>query len=182
VNLTKAKYDTPVTQGVQKATTTTSNQKHHRQQQRPVAYAFMYVNAAYTKRQYPKRLKQFFDFVGLDGDLEQQGQMFLEEARRQNDGTWATQQIVFYLDYHKQRVLNRKHKEGHITAGTLHTLYQPIKTFCDAYPDVSTKINWKRILRSLPRVKTFPNDIELILLGVPFVPKLLKYHSYNYNY
>ena len=100
----------------------------------------------------------------------------------QNDSTWATQQIVFYLDYHKQRVLNRKHKEGHITAGTLHTLYQPIKTFSDAYPDVSTKINWKRILRSLPRVKTFPNDIELILLGVPFVPKLLKYHSYNHNY
>jgi hypothetical protein len=87
VNLTKAKYDTHVTLGVQKATTTTSNQKHHRQQQRPVAYAFMYVNAAHIKRQYPKRLKQFFDFVGLEGDLEQQGQMFLEEVRRQNDST-----------------------------------------------------------------------------------------------
>jgi hypothetical protein len=39
VNLTKAKYDVPVTLGVQKATTTTSSN----QRQRPVAYAFMYV-------------------------------------------------------------------------------------------------------------------------------------------
>ena len=58
MNLTKAKYDVPVTLGVQKATTTTSSNQH----QRPVAYAFMYVNAADTKRQFPKRLKQFFDF------------------------------------------------------------------------------------------------------------------------
>ena len=34
--------------------------------QRPVAYAFAYVNSQRTKEQYPTRLRMFFDFIGLE--------------------------------------------------------------------------------------------------------------------
>jgi hypothetical protein len=43
-------------------------------QKTPVAYAFTYLNSPATVKQYPKRLQAFFEFVGLKGDLEQQGQ------------------------------------------------------------------------------------------------------------
>ncbi|MDQ4066461.1 MAG: hypothetical protein M3114_02605 [Thermoproteota archaeon] len=110
---------------------------------RPVDYAFIYINSPQTRKQYPTRLKQFFDFIGLDGDLEQQGQAFLEKARQKGNELWASHQLMFYLDYHKQRVLRKE-----ITAGTLQNLYKPIKMFCDAYPDVSANIHWKRINKS----------------------------------
>jgi hypothetical protein len=60
----------------QKATTTTSAKN-------PVAYAFSLIGSSkHTKRQYPKRLKLFFDYIGVQGtDLEQQGLVFLEQAR-----------------------------------------------------------------------------------------------------
>ena len=43
----------------------------------PVDYAFMYLKGDSTKRQYPKRLENFFKFIELPGkDLNEQGQHF----------------------------------------------------------------------------------------------------------
>ena len=140
---------------------------------RPVDYAFIYINSPQTRKQYPTRLKQFFDFIGLDGDLEQQGQAFLEKARQKGNELRASHQLMFYLDYHKQRVLRKE-----ITAGTLQNLYKPIKMFCDAYPDVSANIHWKRINKSLPRPKLYSNDraptIEEIRKLVEFPDRRIK--------
>jgi hypothetical protein len=44
--------------------TTTSSKKA------PVAYAYVYINSAVTRKYYIRRLKQFFDFLELPGDLE----------------------------------------------------------------------------------------------------------------
>jgi hypothetical protein len=35
---------------------------------RPVEYAYIYINSPQTRKQYSTRLKQFFDFIGLEGD------------------------------------------------------------------------------------------------------------------
>jgi integrase len=118
---------------------------------KPVAYAFIYVNSPQTKIQYPKRLKLFFDFIGLKGDLEEQGTAFLKQARQ--DETWASEQLMFFMDHHKQRVLKKE-----ISAGTLHNLLKPIKAFLDAYRDVSITIDWRRIKKALPRAKIYAND------------------------
>lgn len=90
-------------------------------------------------------------------NLEQQAQAFLEQAR-QDDDSWASEQLMFYLDHHKGRVLNKNHKEGHISAGTLHNLLKPIKLFMEAYPDIDRTINWKRIRKALPKAKLYAND------------------------
>jgi hypothetical protein len=86
---------------LQKITTTTTTTTQAEQQQsaqppppsqllpllrqtNPVLYAFKYLNSPQTQRQYPKRLKLFFDFLGFlrdgGGDLGQQGQAFLDKS------------------------------------------------------------------------------------------------------
>jgi hypothetical protein len=135
---------------VQKTAATTT--KTTQAKKTPVRYAFMYCNSPSTQRQYPKRLKIFFDFVGIEGnDLEEQGQNFLDKARQ--DSEWAQQSLMTYLAYHKQRVLRKE-----ISAGTLKTMWVPIKTFMDAFDDVADMIKWKRVSKSLPHMKTYSND------------------------
>jgi len=44
----------------------------------------MFCNSPSTKTQYPRRLKLFFDFIGLEGeDLEEQGQAFSDHAKQE---------------------------------------------------------------------------------------------------
>jgi hypothetical protein len=83
---------------------------------KPVSYAFMFCNNPSAKRQYPRRLKLFFDSIGLEVDLEQQGQAFLENSKQVHN--WPSQQIMMYLDHEKQHVLRKE-----MSAGTLKTLW-----------------------------------------------------------
>lgn len=120
---------------------------------KPVEYAFIYVNSSFTKVNYRSKLKQFFEYLGLQGDLEQQGQTFLERVRKEENRYWAQENIMLFLDFQKQRVLKKE-----ISAGTVWSSYRPIKAFCDAYDDVTDMIRWKRISKALPRAKSFSND------------------------
>jgi hypothetical protein len=96
----------------------------------PVEFAFILVRSPLTKKLCPGRLKLFFDHLGLRGEreegdsIEEQGKAFLAKAKSE-EPYWAGDSILFFLDHHKQRVLN---KEG-LAAGTLNNYYQTIKTF-----------------------------------------------------
>jgi hypothetical protein len=49
---------------------------------------FLYaLKAPETKRQYPRRLKVFLDFLKLEGNLEQQSKEFLEKAKQNPMGS-----------------------------------------------------------------------------------------------
>jgi hypothetical protein len=90
---------------------------------KPVSYAFMFCNSPSTKAQYPRRLKLFFDFIGLEGEhLEEQGQAFIDHAKQEEERAWSSQQIMMYLGNQKQRVLRKE-----ISPGTLKTLWTLIK-------------------------------------------------------
>jgi hypothetical protein len=58
---------------VQKATAAEGESKHRlasitgNNKKKPVTYALMYCSSPSTQRQYPRRLKLFFDFIGLEG-------------------------------------------------------------------------------------------------------------------
>ena len=119
----------------------------------PVRYAFVYCRTEVTKRVYRKRLKWFFDYIGLESstDIEQQGQAFLDNARQDPD--WATQQIMLYVDYLKQRFLKKE-----ITSATVRGFLMPIGTFTNAYKDISANIDWKRIVRAMPKPKEYASD------------------------
>jgi hypothetical protein len=56
----------------------------------PVSYAFTYLNSPDTRRQYPRNLKLFFDYLHLPGkNLEEQGQAFLAKAQGNNQQRWV---------------------------------------------------------------------------------------------
>jgi hypothetical protein len=63
--------------------------------QSPV-YSFMYaLKSSEARRQYPKRLKMLFDFLGLPDSLEEQATEFLEEARTNPQG--SQNRIIAFL-------------------------------------------------------------------------------------
>jgi hypothetical protein len=121
------------------ATITTTKRKE------PASYAFKYLNSPYAKRQYPRRLKLFFDHLELAGELEEQGQAFLDKAKE--NPQWAQESIIDFIDFHKKRVLRKE-----LAAGTLMNFFQPIKLFCEMN-DLTT-LNWKRLSKALPKAKS----------------------------
>jgi hypothetical protein len=60
---------------------------------------------------------------------------------------------MLYLEKHKKRVNTDKE----IAAGTLRTLYRPIKVFCEMH-DLDQTVHWKRITRGLQKAKDSAND------------------------
>jgi integrase len=110
----------------------------------------MYLRSQDSQRQYPKKLKLLFDHLGLEGNIEQQGQAFLEKAKGENQH-WAQESIILFLDDQKKRF----HK-GKLAAGTLKNIYQPIKLFCEMHG--LNAINWRRISMALPKARKASND------------------------
>jgi hypothetical protein len=104
------------------------------------------LKSSEARRQYPKRLKLFFDYLGLPGSLEEQATELLERAR--TSPQWCQDSIIAFLDFHKRRVGRKE-----LAAGTLQNYYRAAKLFCEMN-DLTT-INWKRISKGLPRVKNF---------------------------
>jgi hypothetical protein len=68
----------------------------------PVDFAFMSVRSLTTKKQYPRRLKRFFDYLSLEGNTEEeQAKTFLGRAMKEPE-FWVEDSILFYLNYHKE--------------------------------------------------------------------------------
>ena len=112
-------------------------------QNRPVFYAFSYLRNNDSQRQYPKKLKKLFDFLGLPGgdDTEQQARIFLQKAKG-GDPHWAQENIMAFLVYQRDRVTNKKE----ITAATLTNMYRPIKLFCEM--NGLENLQWKKNSKS----------------------------------
>jgi hypothetical protein len=112
-------------------------------------YSFMYaLKSSEARRQYPKRLKMLFDFLGLIGSLEEQANDFLNKARQNIQ--WSQDSIMKFLNFHKQRVRRKE-----LAAGTLKNYYRAAKLFCEMN---DLTLNWKRISKGLPRVKNSSSD------------------------
>jgi hypothetical protein len=95
----------------------TQEQQHG---QSPI-YSFMYaLKSTEARRQYPKRLKMFYDFLGLPGSLEEQASDFLEKARK--NAQWAQDSIIVFIDFHMQRVRRKE-----LAAGTLKNYYRAVR-------------------------------------------------------
>jgi hypothetical protein len=67
-------------------------------QTNPVQYAFKFLRSPDTKRQYPRNLKLFFDYLQLPGDnnLEEQAKAFLAKAA--GNKQWVEEKILLFLD------------------------------------------------------------------------------------
>jgi hypothetical protein len=65
-------------------------------QQSPL-YSFMYaLKSSEARRQYPKRLKMLFDYLKLQGSLEEQARRFLDNTEKKGI-QWAQDSIIMFL-------------------------------------------------------------------------------------
>lgn len=100
---------------------------------------FLYaLKAPETKRQYPRRLKVFLDFLKLDGTLEQQSKEFLEKAKQ--NPQWAQNSLMQFIALQKERA-----RKGEISYSTIANYYKATKLFVEMNSDTPI-INWKRII------------------------------------
>ena len=63
---------------------------------------FLYaLRAPETKRQYPKRLKVFLDYLRLGGNLQEQAKQFLTKAKQ--NPQWAQYSLMQFISFQKER-------------------------------------------------------------------------------
>jgi len=110
---------------------------------------FMYaLKAPETRRQWPRRLKPFFDFLKIEGDLERQAEYFVIKAKQNIQ--WAQESFIRYISFQNDRV-----RDGKISASTVSNYFKPAKLFCEMN-DLS--LNWKKIRKGLPQAINAAND------------------------
>ena len=51
----------------------------------PLSLFLSLLNSTESKRQYPKRLQTFFDFLNIKGDIKEQSLSFAKQYKQQND-------------------------------------------------------------------------------------------------
>ena len=117
----------------------------------PIERFLMALKAPETKRQYPKRLERFFDFLRLDGSFEEKTMSFIRMIKLEKDSDWHTNQLLKFLNYQKERVSRKEIQEA-----TISNYFKAIKLFCEMNNIVS--INWKLISRSMPSGRHASND------------------------
>jgi hypothetical protein len=104
--------------------------------QSPALSSFIYaLKSSEAQRQYPGRLKLFFDYLGLPGpSLEEQAETFLENSKGNVQCTQDS--IISFVNYPKQRVMLKE-----FAAGILNNYYSAARLFCEIN-DI-TAIKWR---------------------------------------
>jgi len=111
---------------------------------------FLYgIRSDATKDRYTRRLKDFFDYLELNGDLSEQSKQFILHSQN-NGNSWVTANVIKFLSYHKERV-----ERGEIAAGTLRNYYKPIKLFLEQN---DIELSWRKITRGLPKSRKHAAD------------------------
>jgi hypothetical protein len=136
-------------------------------QERPGASSpidsFMYaLKSSEARRQYPRRLKLFFDFLGLKGTLNEQAIELL--TRLIKDIDYQQDLFVRFLEFHLGRVRRKE-----LAAGTVKNYYRAFKLFCEMN-DVT--LNWKKVSRGIPKSKKSSNDRAIGVSNQAFSGKL----------
>lgn len=124
-------------------------------QENPLAMFMYALKAPESKRQYPKRLKVFLDFLTSKNelshsDLENQCREFMTKS--QTDPKWANNKLMDFVLYQKERVYKNE-----IVYATIRNYLKTVKLFLEMNSDVPI-VNWKRITKGLPSGKSTAND------------------------
>ena len=104
------------------------------------------LDAPDSKRQYPKRLQTFFNFLNIEGDIKQQALSFVKYYKHQdNDGEKLEGRLLAFAKYQKERVDKKE-----ISPSTVPNYFKAVKLFCQANR-LSKNIEWKNISKTMPR-------------------------------
>ncbi len=111
---------------------------------------FLYaLKAPESKRQYPKRLEVFLNFINIEGStLEERLYNLYHQSKA--DTEWLQDSLIDFIVFQKERAVR-----GEITESTIPNYYKPVKLFCDMNDII---INWKLVTRGMPRGNHAAND------------------------
>ncbi|KAA2283749.1 hypothetical protein [Candidatus Nitrosocosmicus sp. SS] len=113
-------------------------------------FRFIYaLKAPETKRQYPKRMEVFLDYLKLQGStIEEKANQFYEFIN-QDPKTFQNALLNYFI------FQNERAKRGEISQSTIPNYYKPIKLFCDMNDIV---INWRLVTRGIPKGRHASED------------------------
>jgi hypothetical protein len=118
---------------------------------------FLYaLRAPESKRQYPRRLKVFVDYLTDIGELkcssalEDKCKEFLIKTKENHK--WANGQLMEFILFERNRA-----ERGEIVLTTIRNYLKATKLFLEMNSDVAL-INWKRVIKCLPSAKNTAND------------------------
>lgn len=114
----------------------------------PITNFLIALKAPETKRQYPKRLEVFLDFLGYQGKFEDKVKIFYQNAV--TDSKWLSCKLVEFIQYQKERV-----QRNEIVESTISNYFKAIKLFC-VMNDIS--INWQKLNKGLPTGRKAAED------------------------
>jgi hypothetical protein len=138
--------------------------EHKEKVQDPMEVFLYALRAPETRRQYPRRLKVFLDYLKLEGPIEQQATEFLSKAKQ--NVQWAQNSLMQFITFQKERA-----KNGEISYLTIGNYYKATKLFIEMNTDTPI-INWKRIARGIPTGRKAAND------RAPTIEELRKLSEY----
>lgn len=107
----------------------------------PLALFLPMLQSAYLKTRYPQLLHNFFNFLKIEGDLEDQSLAFVKEYK--NNGITLERKLLAYIRYHQQRVDKKE-----ISPSTVINYFKPIKLFCEVN---YMELRWIFISKAMPR-------------------------------
>lgn len=118
---------------------------------------FLYaLRAPESKRQYPRRLKVFLDYLTNKGELktsqslDSQSREFLIKTKE--NPKWVNWQLKEFILIQKKRA-----EKGEIVFTTIRKYLKATKLFLEMNTDIPL-VNWKRIIKGLPTPKNTGND------------------------
>jgi integrase len=113
-------------------------------------FRFMYaLKAPETKRQYPKRLEVFLDYLQLSGSTVEEKTNQFYEFIKQDPKTFQNTLLNYFI------FQNERAKKGEISQSTIPNYYKPIKLFCDMNDII---INWRLVTRGIPKGRHASED------------------------
>lgn len=124
-------------------------------QENPLAMFMYALKAPESKRQYPKRLKVFLDFLTSKNELscsDLEDQCIEFKTKSQTNPKWANSKLMDFVLYQKERVYKNQ-----IVYATIRNYLKTVKLFLEMNSDVPI-VNWKRITKGLPSGKSAAND------------------------
>jgi hypothetical protein len=124
--------------------------QYREEEQDPMSVFLYALKAPETKRQYPRRLKIFLDYLKLGGPTEQQVKELLAKAKQ--NPQWFKNSLMQFIAFQKERA-----KNGEITYSTIGNYYKATKLFMEMNTDTPI-INWKKITRGIPTGRKAAND------------------------
>ncbi len=111
---------------------------------------FIYaLKAPESKRQYPKRLEIFLNFINIEGSNLQE-KLYNLYIHARGDTEWLQNSLLDFIIFQKESAI-----KGEIANSTIPNYYKPVKLFCDMNNII---INWKLVTRGMPRGNHAAND------------------------